>query len=589
MKNSDSEAEGELLIDESEQTTKKTRRRRKQGPVAKISNAKKKSDLKLVVKTTPSQANSDESKTITDAEELKITATRTSTRIRNRVRRHSPSPISVKKEPPKKRLRVKIKNVRKSKKLPKITSSGDVEIKQEKLETGENVDIVNISDEELSDTQYPSIPEIKLRDTPKKYTKQASKTGIKLKLSLGKVLSSKVAECIVEEAVMKTIPHEPLELKENIIKPLIISKQRVSAEVVENSDQQDTNTSEHMDTVDNNHVAQSQYYSSSSENHKPLTLRLSVGKQKSVTKTNEIKDSGDSNPQVFPNIRRSWSTVASKGNDAVETNSNDLKQHPVKEDVSKKNEIESWMTGKPCNPPSNLPKKPFFSLGLQSLLDVVSVELNEQKKSSPGEGLTSKQFNPSSTSRQHGSHPASTGESEGHLPSLTFPKPALHFSTKKRQRSKSVVHVSNPQLTTEDLPKNILSEIEQPHKEEANEEEDCVLTEKERRRHDKKKNLDADFVDPDALMKDEEAEIPKIARKKHVSLAPRHINNTGGLSLLMPQMTSTHNESDKPKLLQTKGACHPPVRNIVRKPKKGMATAKQRLANKLKLGRTHAF
>lgn len=650
MEDSDSETEGQLLIDESEETLKKTRRGRKRGGIS--SNANNKKNLKLVVKTGKAQKKNNESSAeVACTEESKVRGTRTSSRVRNRVRKHSPSPISKKKEPPRKKLKVKIKNMRRLKKVPasNINAKAMQPEKPAKLDDG-NVDIEYVSDDEQLDIQYTSTMIDKTPvDTSKRGAKKFRKTGIKLKLSLGKVLSSKVADSIIEEAAIKNILSDVVhsqkshEVKENLVKPLIISTRQFSNETKEKNEKCDINSSvpdmpslsecssidksiagdsQYYSSAPEGHKpvtlrlssltdesvcndksidSESQYYSSTPEGHKPLTLRLSVGKPNLVHKpASEAKGLGHSSPKVFPNIRRSWSTATMKGMEGAEVSSGISKQPTTS--ANHNNENQSKTADKTSSPSQYSSAKPFFSIGLQSLLDVVSVELNEQKKSDYSStignlsqaktipALTTSPLKQTKVKNKHS--PAiekNISEHEGQLPSLTFPKPTLHFSTKKRARSKSVTPNVGSQPAIVYFPENPLAELEQSHTEEILASSNCILTDKERRRRDKKKKLTSDFVDPDVVIKDE-IDIMRKPKKKLVVHMNSQINKTGGLSLVMPQMTSTLKDSEKANVLKIGSTCNLPSKlSVPKKPRKGMATAKQRLANKLKLGRTHAF
>lgn len=592
MEDSESENEGQLLIDESAGASKRKAAARKRGPKSKKTICKKKKTLKIVVK--PEKSTKERRQSRPKKEKLSDSVTpqavRTSNRVRKRARRHSPSPVRTK-EPPKKKLKVKFKNVKKIK-----TPAKPKTVQNIKNTNDNGVDIESISDEELNNIQYSSViidedPAVKRQEEPKS-------KGIKLKLSLGKVLSVDESKLEVAEKhdVSSSIVCSPESTTDDIqtpvVQPLIITKRQDSLSSIE---KYDISTHVNSPTSQSNTAADtdSSFYSSSSENHKPLMLKLSVGRPKTVRQYS-VAEIEHKTEKAFPNIRRSWS-VASASQDQVKP------VEPVETVIKKEAKAQNVEEKTVPTPMPQLSTTPYFNAGLQSLLDVVSVELKEQNKNSsdiPCDKSIPPKLphvqNPLKQPMPLESHflirPASNlpkssentlANHEGHLPSLSFPKPKLNFVSKKRHKAKAAAK-------SPEYPSMLLSSVFESKSDDVPDSEVTEeLSDKERRRRDKKKVMNSDFVDPDTLISGPE---PKQKQEDHAwkkPTSPSHQQKLGGFSLLMPQMMSKHTDSE----LQG-GACRISQKNagsLVKRPKKGMATAKQRLASKLKIGKTHAY
>lgn len=595
MDDSESDNEGQLLIDESAGALRKKGIPRK--PKAKKVTVKKKKSLKIVVKKDRDKSSASRRPVVgvtADAKPAESVNVRASGRIRKRTRRHSPSPVRTKKEPPKKKLKVKIKNVKKT--VQKAAKPPVPEA--QKVKDSTSVDVVGISDEELNNVQYSSV--IVDEDPPVELKSKLKTKGIKLKLSLGKVLTSAPGETI--DSVIKndlspsvdldTSAMEKSEINDGpVIQPLIITKRQTSSTNEEKYDiaaQWSGNAVSGRENSSLNTTKDSSFYKLTSEEHKPLTLKLSVDRPKVATLSPAV-DAEAKKETVFSNIRRSWSMMCP-------TQDRVHRRVTASENVTKSdNKLQNGDVKPAPAATPHLSTTPYFNAGLQSLLDVVSVEIKEQNKaSSDGEKNSIVKTSVAADSlkqplpleshfliRPASNLPATLDNSsnhQGHLPSLTFPNPKLTFSTKKRAKAKPAKF--SPERT-------LLLPTVFESKDNDDADEPKELTDKERRRRDKKKVMNSDFIDPDTVVSGPDQRVKAEPAWKTPAPTPaRH--KLGGQSLLMPQMAS--NLSEKSDSL-TGGTCRLPQKSVPtlhRKPKKGMATAKQRLANKLKLGKTYA-
>lgn len=612
------EEEGILLIDESEDVPKKTKKR-----ILSSRKSKRIKSPKVVQKSPRRQRVKKDSKQHKDKlgepkpEETKV---RTSKRQRKVARKHSPPPIvgKLKVKLPKRNVSVKIVN---AKTKSKTRSKAPIRKKENAPSLEVDVDIERVSDDEITDFLYSST--VVNENSPvsvgneKSSTKRKKKGRIKLKLSLGKVFNS--PKISVEDHQNSAKINDPGEsnlspeiLKDDSmqLKPLIISKKFCSSEFVKVTEVQVEALQSSQEKLE--------HTSPVSKDHKPLTLRLSMAKPVVDGQPNErIKQSCCvKTPKPFLNIKRRWSITPAKIDSNVENTAvntpqiNEYSETPVLVQtdnsivIKSTSDIQTDSSENRANSPGL-----FINSGLQSLLDAVSVELNNENIQTDLTEKTSSDM-PSkdvakpihcaqmdSSNVHSDTKPIETVcnanavvpscwtneflpvKNDGQLPSMSFPRPEIKFITKKRSRSKSSTALSalihskdtvEPSATSIDVFEN---------------KDNSDLTEKEKRRLNKRKALNPDFVDPDTLLEVEDGELLRKRPKKQpiLDFTATVNNKTLGSSLLMPQVWMS--QKAEKNLTVGSTTALPTKTSINRKPKKGMATAKQRLANKLKLGK----